>query len=196
MFGKTAVKIIVGLGNPGPTYAATWHNLGFVVLDALRQAESFRFGDWTSHARGAAEVAFSLLPQTKLALAKPQKFMNASGPVVAELMRSLRLRPEELWVIHDDGDLPLGKLRISANASAGGHRGVQSIIDALGTAGFIRFRLGINTPQTETVPMETYVLQPIPPAAQPAVSELTEKTLHALEVAQLAGIAEAMNQYN
>ena len=193
---NSAVRIIVGLGNPGPEYAATWHNLGFQALDAFRETESYRFGDWTSHHHGALLIASSLLPQSRLTLAKPQSFMNASGPVVAELLASRRVRPEELWVIHDDLDLPLGKLRISRNATAGGHRGVESVIDAIGTANFTRFRLGISLPERGQTPAETYVLQPIPATAVTAVREVIERTLAALEIAQLAGITEAMNQYN
>ncbi len=193
---NNSVRLIVGLGNPGHEYAASWHNLGFRVLDAWRAAESYRCGEWTAHQRGAVLIAASLLPHSRLMLAKPQTFMNASGPAVAELMRGNRIRPEELWVIHDDLDLPLGKIRISRNATAGGHRGVQSIIDAIGTTNFTRIRLGISTPQSAAVPAETHVLQAIPPAAEAAVNEMVERALQALEVAQLAGVTEAMNQFN
>lgn len=193
---NNSVRLIVGLGNPGAEYAASWHNLGFRALDAWREAESYRFGEWTAGNRGTVLIAASLLPQSRISLAKPQTFMNASGPAVAELMRGNRIRPEELWVIHDDLDLPVGKLRISRNATAGGHRGAQSIMDAIGTANFTRIRLGIDTPERQDVAAETYVLQAIPSTAETAVNEMVERTLQALEVAQLAGVTEAMNQFN
>lgn len=193
---SSSVSLIVGLGNPGPEYASTWHNFGFTVVDAFREAESYQFAEWTTDDRGTAQIARSLLPHTRLLLAKPQTLMNNSGLVVAELLREHRLRPDNLWVIHDDLDLPLGKVRLSRNASAGGHRGVQSIVDALSTTEFTRFRLGIGTPEGATVAAETYVLQAIPASTQTVVREIVQRTLEAIMLAQLAGVAEAMNQYN
>lgn len=193
---NNSVRLIVGLGNPGDEYARTWHNLGFLALLALREAEDYRFGEWTTDRRANALLATSTLPGSRLLLAKPQTMMNNSGQAVAELLRERHLRPDDVWIVHDEIDLPLGEIRISRSASSAGHRGVQSIIDALGTNALTRFRIGCSTPERGETPAETYVLAAIPPAADAAVTAAIERAVQAILLAQLSGVPEAMNQFN
>lgn len=193
---NNAVRLIVGLGNPGASYERTWHNLGFLALDALHASEDFRYGEWKEEKKCNAMVALDTLPGSRLLLCKPQTMMNNSGEAVAALMRFYHLRPEDLWVVHDEIDLPLGKLRISRNAAAAGHKGVQSVIDAVGKKTFTRFRIGIQTVEQGELPTEAYVLNPIPETLAAAVRETVERTVAAITLAQLAGVTEAMNQYN
>lgn len=191
-----SVRLIVGLGNPGAEYERTWHNLGWLALDALREAEDYRYTEWTEDARAVALVASGALPSGRLMLAKPQTMMNDSGRAVAALMSAHHLRPEDLWLVHDEIDLPLGKLRLSRNTSAAGHRGVQSVFDALGTSAITRFRIGIATPERGARSAEDYVLQQIPETARASVQTALERVVAAIALAQLAGVPEAMNQYN
>lgn len=193
---NNSVRLIVGLGNPGEQYERTWHNIGFLVVDALREAEYFRYAEWAPDGKANALVATSLLPGSRLLLAKPQTMMNNSGEAVNELMRFYHLRPEDLWLIHDELDLPLGKLRISRNATAAGHRGVQSVFDQIGSSTVTRFRIGVGTAERGELPAEDYVLRPFPETAAALVQETIERTVQAIALAQLAGVPEAMNQYN
>lgn len=193
---NNSVRLIVGLGNPGEQYARTWHNLGFLVIDALREAEHFRYADWAPDGKANALVAVSALPGSRLLLAKPQTMMNNSGVAVGLLMRSYHLRPQDLWLVHDELDLPLGTLRISRNATAAGHRGVQSVFDAVNTNEITRFRLGIGTPERGEEAADAYVLKPIPETAAAAVQAAVDRAVQAIALAQLAGVPEAMNQHN
>lgn len=195
MSSKSA-RLIVGLGNPGTEYERTWHNLGFSALDSVREEEHYRFSEWTLDAGANALLAACTLPGGRLLLAKPQTMMNNSGLAVMALVRAHHLRPDDLWLVHDDLDLPLGKLRISRNATAAGHRGVQSVFDLLETFAVVRFRIGIATPERGEAAAEDYVLQPYPPTAEAAVKAAIERTVQAIALAQLSGVPEAMNQFN
>jgi len=116
--------LVVGLGNPGVTYERTRHNVGFMIIDALEQAQA-------------------VLGRDDVFLLKPQTYMNKSGEAVREVCRREKVRPEDIIVVHDDVDLPLGTLRIGFGRGSGGHRGVESIIRALGTKDFTRLRVGV-----------------------------------------------------
>ncbi|MDD5109973.1 MAG: aminoacyl-tRNA hydrolase [Patescibacteria group bacterium] len=193
---NNAVRLIVGLGNPGEQYERTWHNIGFLVLNALREADDYRYGEWILEKKYNAEIAAGTLPDIRLMLAKPMTMMNNSGSAVSALMQFYHLRPDDLWVVHDEIDLPLGEMRISRNASAAGHKGVQSIMDALGKNTFTRFRVGIGTAERGELPAEDYVLRPFPETAAAAVAAAVERAVEAITLAQMAGVTEAMNQYN
>jgi peptidyl-tRNA hydrolase, PTH1 family len=146
--------LIVGLGNPGDEYAETRHNFGFAVVDELVG----KIDAPKEKTQARAEAWSGRLGKTKAFIIKPQTFMNLSGEAATAFMKAKKLSPINLIVVHDDLDIPFGAIRVSKNASAGGHNGVQSIIDSLGTQDFTRIRLGIGRPP-ENVPAEKFVLQ-------------------------------------
>jgi PTH1 family peptidyl-tRNA hydrolase len=133
--------VVVGLGNPGPEYRDTRHNIGQRVVDALAAQLKKAF-----HLEAGAHVARASWRGESLYLAKPQTFMNLSGPAVRRLLQSLGAGPEDLVLVYDDIDMELGKVRTRLKGSAGGHNGVQSVLDALGTEGVRRVKIGIGRP--------------------------------------------------
>lgn len=146
---------IVGLGNPGEKYLSTRHNLGFQVVNRLAN----EFGaTWTFTPSPKSRTCTIAISDTTVRLLEPQTFMNESGQSVYEVMTYYKGEPNNLWVVHDEIDLPLGTIRISFGAQAAGHKGVESIITALSTANFYRFRLGVGRPLTEQ-PVEKFVLE-------------------------------------
>lgn len=150
------MKLIVGLGNPGKTYTDTWHNLGFWVVEKLAY-DAAKHQNWNKFSH--LSLTFKLkLEHTEVVLVKPQTFMNESGASVREVAAFYKISPENIWVVHDELDLPPDTVRISFNSAAAGHKGVESIIAQLDTKGFWRFRLGIGRPQGPLTP-ETYVLK-------------------------------------
>jgi PTH1 family peptidyl-tRNA hydrolase len=176
------MKMAIGLGNPGRQYEGSRHNLGFRVIDRL--AERFGIARWKSQfealqARGEAAGRGILL-------AKPQTFMNNSGRAVAGILRFYKVPPEDWVVIVDDLDLPVGKIRLRSNGSDGGHRGLQSIIEALGTQDFKRIRIGIGRP-TEGQTVVGHVLSADPAEEEvlaQAVERAAEVTARFLETGQ------------
>lgn len=157
---------IVGLGNPGKEYDGTRHNVGQKIVDAFsRNAECrIRNAEWRLRKLLRAEVLECEIVNQRIILAKPTTYMNESGKAVSALVKRLRLMPDALRLvtIHDDLDLPLGALRLSQGGSSGGHKGIQSIIDTLGTEDFLRLRLGIGpntTPDGHRIPAEKFVLK-------------------------------------
>ena len=140
------MKLIVGLGNPGAKYQQTRHNLGFMVLDKLgEKLTPVEKTFWQESKKFNA----LLLKTEKAILMKPQTFMNASGIAVAKVANFYKIKPQDIWIIHDEVDLPLGKTRIRLGGGTAGHRGIESIIKQLGHDQFIRFRLGIGHPLKE-----------------------------------------------
>ncbi len=188
------MQIIVGLGNPGKEYAQTWHNVGWLALDEFKKTREF--SDFVNNKKFKAEIAEEKQPGEKIILVKPQTFMNNSGQSIKTIFNFYKIKPESLWIIHDDIDLPLGKIRISHDASAAGHKGVQSIIDQLGTQEFIRFRIGIKSEDKQNIPTEDYVLQKINPNDKNIVDESIQKIISAIELTILQGVTEAMNEFN
>jgi len=201
--------LIVGLGNPGEKYVNSRHNLGFRVLDALLEAwqlppyqENKSLNGWLT-AKISAPKAWLL---------KPATFMNDSGHAVSSVSQFYNLLPADTWVVHDDIALPFGTIKIHRNLSAGGHNGVQSIIEQLHTQDFWRFRLGLNQPRPldanadgRVDPREwalakyglaDYVLADWDPMQQAELPALIEKILAALTLATEKGPAVAANQFN
>ena len=133
--------LIIGLGNPGKEYEKTRHNISFVVLNKLMA--DLELDDWADNKKFRAEIAEGKIDKEKILLFKPQTFMNNSGQSVSAAAKFYKIKPADIWVIHDDLDLPLGKIKIQRDRSSAGHNGVQSIIDALSTQNFVRFRIGI-----------------------------------------------------
>jgi PTH1 family peptidyl-tRNA hydrolase len=162
-------QIVVGLGNPGPGYRDTRHNVGQAVVDRLADRLGVRF-----RRRGPAAVAEARWAGSALYLAKPQSFMNVVGPAVARLLRDLDLDPAALIVVHDDLDLPFGRLRQRQQGRHGGHNGVRSLIEALGTDAFRRVKVGIGRPATKDEVVD-WVLTGFTPEEQAALPPLLER---------------------
>ena len=188
------MKLIIGLGNPGSRYERTWHNAGFMALDALaKQLGAPRFRE---QKKFSAEIVEAPTAAGKGLLIKPQTFMNNSGRAVQVLLRFYRCSPADLWVLHDEIDLPLGAIKLSLGASAAGHRGVQSIIDAIGSQQFARVRIGIQPLRKSTTTTETYVLQKVGLAGTVKLRRAVRAAVAAVEVGLTDGISAAMNRFN
>ncbi len=153
--GDFAGHLVVGLGNPGPEYELTRHNMGFLVVDEL--ADRARAGPWRRACR--AEVAEGSLAGRPVVLAKPLTYMNRSGDAVVRLVDRYGVPLDRLVVIHDDLDLPFGALRIRTQGGHGGHKGIRSILGALGTGEFVRVKIGIGRPSGKGDVVD-YVLGP------------------------------------
>ncbi|OGY46802.1 MAG: aminoacyl-tRNA hydrolase [Candidatus Buchananbacteria bacterium RIFCSPHIGHO2_02_FULL_38_8] len=186
------MKLIVGLGNPGKKNQDTWHNAGFLALDEFKKNKDWP--DFKISKKFKAEISEGSEIEEKIVLAKPQTFMNNSGESVKALVKFYKIEPKDIWIIHDDIDLPLGKIRVSQNSSAAGHKGVQSIIDQLGTQEFIRFRIGIQPESRGQLPTEDYVLQKID--KPDTIKQTIENIVSAFELALMNGVSEAMNEFN
>ena len=185
------MKLIAGLGNPGEAYANTPHNVGFDVVDLL--AKRLDAG-WKNSSGFHARVARTTCAGETLLLAKPQTFMNLSGTSVAPLLRYYGGSPADLTVVLDDADLPLGKLRIRASGGSGGHRGLASVIEALGTEAFPRVRLGVG--REEQSDLVGHVLGKFDGHRQKLVQAMIEAAADAAQCLTENGLNEAMNRYN
>lgn len=184
-------KLIIGLGNPGPKYERNRHNVGFHCLDALAQAHGLTFTGLKARAR----IARGVILGHPVILAKPVTFVNGSGWAVRGLMVRHGYELEDILVVHDDLDLPQGEIRLRPKGSAAGHKGVQSIIEALGTEEFARLRVGIGRPPAG-VEVVNYVLGDFSEEEQATMITAYEKALAAMEAFLKVGIEEAMNRYN
>ena len=185
------MRVFVGLGNPGSEYAATKHNVGFMLADAL--ARHFEATSWQDRFR--AQVAEARLGAEKLLIVKPQTYMNSSGEAVGELARWYKLEPEDLVVAHDDMDLPVGMIRIRKKGGAGGHNGIKSIIAHLGTEEFPRVRIGIGRPLPGWDVIR-HVLAPFREEDVPRIREAVEYLVPAAACLLTEGADLAMNRYN
>jgi peptidyl-tRNA hydrolase, PTH1 family len=185
--------LVVGLGNPGPEYAGTRHNIGWACLEGLAQRLRADLGRkrWRSRV-GCAEV-----DGRQLWLQEPQTFMNLSGRAVAEAARDLGLEPDSIWVVHDELDLPLGRLRIRMGGSAAGHNGIRSLINHLGTDGFVRFRVGVGKPpRPGSEAGRGYVLSRFTAREIDTVNQVVKEVGRALEMALREGPDRAMTVFN
>jgi peptidyl-tRNA hydrolase, PTH1 family len=185
----------VGLGNPGPDYAATRHNAGVMVLDVLAARAGARL---SAHRRGRADVAevrVGPLPGVRAVLARPRSYMNTSGGPVAALLAYYDVPVERLVVLHDELDLPLGALRIKQGGGDNGHNGLRSLRQSLGTGEFLRVRIGIGRPPGRMDPAD-YVLRPFAAAERDEVALVVERAADAVEVLLLDGLDNAQNRYN
>jgi len=186
-----AMKIIVGLGNPGLRYRSTRHNIGFMVVQAVAQQRGVRL----HRGRFKCSRGDGRIGKERVVLARPQAFMNRSGPCVAGLVGSLGCPLSDLLVISDDANLDLGKLRIRRGGSAGGHNGLDSVIQHLGTEDFPRLRLGVGRPP-DGIDMMTYVLAAFRRSEWPVVHEAVARAAQAVETWVYHGVEEAMNRFN
>lgn len=189
------VAIVLGLGNPGARYRATRHNLGFRVVDRLAERRSVRL-------RAAGELGESALwaehagAGGPLVLAKPRLYMNRSGRAAVALCRRYAVSPQQLLVVYDDADLELGRLRVRQTGRAGGHNGVRSIIDALGSEDFPRLKLGVRGAGRQEQELADYVLESFADDEREVVDALVGLAVEAVEEILAAGVTAAMNRYN
>jgi PTH1 family peptidyl-tRNA hydrolase len=188
--------MIVGLGNPGPEYFHSRHNVGFQIVDLLAQQHGLQFDKFQKRARLALGWVSSpeSSPQRVL-LAKPMTYMNASGEAVAPLAAFYKIAPVDILVVSDDLDLPVGRIRLRPGGSSGGQKGVQSIIKHLGGDGFPRLRVGIGRPSGQMDPVD-YVLRPFSPDQETEMAFVRIRATEALEAWLALGIDAAMNRYN
>lgn len=183
--------LVAGLGNPGRAYARTRHNIGFLVVERLAAEAGLAF----TPDRFEAHAAAGELGTVPVFLIKPQAFMNRSGVVVAAWLDVLGLPPERLVVAHDDLDLPLGRIRVVGAAGPGGHGGVVSIQEMLGTQSIPRVRVGIGRPREGEDAAER-VLDEFAPAELPLVGHLVDRAAWAVRTLICEGLPAAMDRYN
>jgi PTH1 family peptidyl-tRNA hydrolase len=188
MFDRGGTKIVVGLGNPGRQYAQTRHNLGFFVVDELAKRTSAP----TSRKRMNAEISEARFGDDRLILVMPQTYMNASGVAVREIMRWYKVKPEDVLVVVDDLDLRFGQMRLRARGSAGGHNGLKSIFQEIGTQEIPRLRVGIGRGHQAI----GHVLSKFSPEEQEELPSVVDEAADAVELWLRNGIVEAMNQIN
>lgn len=196
------MKLIVGLGNPGREYESTRHNIGFMVVDKLAHELGGIDATWKEDAVRKALVA----RVGDVILAKPLTFMNNSGLSVGALIRFYKLAPQDLWVLHDDIDLPLGKIRIRENGGTGGHHGIESIVISLKTDTFVRFRMGIGRGKgghSDTREKNLhhrsviqFVLSRFRQDEAGSLKHLVKHGMEAVQMGLLEGIDKAMNRFN
>lgn len=184
-------RMVVGLGNPGSKYENTRHNVGFMVADLL--AENLRVTYWRDEA--GARVGLVRFGDDDLVIAKPGPFMNLSGKAVAKLADAYETPVNEIIVVHDDLDLPEETLRVKRGGGHGGHNGLRSVVDCLGTGDFLRVRVGIGRPPGRQDPAE-YVLEQMRPQTAERLADVVphaaQAVLHILE----HGVESAMQEYN
>jgi PTH1 family peptidyl-tRNA hydrolase len=211
------MKLIVGLGNPGEEYRNTRHNLGFLALEQfLKDMEPPEKTVWTYEKKYKSEAATleykpSKGKSEKVILLKPQAFMNLSGESVSLVKNFYKIESEDIWVIHDDLDLPVGGIKIRLGGAAGGHHGVESVIAQLGTDQFYRFKVGIGSPVEKKIDpdgeihmkkslsrgkVDNYVLGVFDEHDEPKIKHAIKTCSHALELALQKDIIASQNMYN
>src|SRR5271170_7347399 len=185
------MRLIVGLGNPGPDYLWTPHNLGFLAVDEIANRASIR----VERPEGKALVGKGKLAGQEIVLAKPQTFMNLSGVSVRDLLERYELGPQDLLVLFDERDLPWGMIRIGERGSPGTHNGAKSVTSAIGTQEFSRLRLGCG-PDHPVADLAAYVLRPMKKAELEVAAEMIATAGDAIELILSQNLAAAMNKYN
>lgn len=198
------IKIIIGLGNPGDKYDGTRHNLGFEVVDAFAKKHLGSKIVWEMEDKFKSEILRVAQNDNNGAiLIKPQTYMNNSGMAVSQIVHYLKIPTEKLIVVHDDIDLPLGKIKIRLGGSAAGHHGVESIIKCLNDDKFIRLRLGIGNIKTQNAEhdgshsnVNDFVTSRFLSSEKPKVKHMLKQSLKALELLIEKGLTDAQNQFN
>ena len=185
------MKLIVGLGNPGIEYQFTPHNLGFLTIDRIASDRGIE----VKNRQCRALTARAVIGSDTVLLAKPETYMNLSGLAVRELLAKHDLGAEDLVVIYDELDLPLGRIRIRQRGSSAGHNGMESVIGALGTQEFVRVRLGI-APERKIRDGVKYVLTPFRKAQLKTVDGVLDSAAEAVQLILSEGVAVAMNRFN
>lgn len=188
------MKLIIGLGNPGREYSGTRHNVGFAVLGAFARRHGINFNKRSCRSK----IGEGRLGDIPVALAKPQTYMNLSGEAVSALLRRYRLKPDDIIIVYDDLDLPVGRIRMRTDGSAGGHNGLKSIIAALGTNKFLRLKVGIGRPKNEIDQKEVvdHVLSGFDKNEQQTVSDAVDRAVEAVEMLISENPEAVMNRFN
>jgi PTH1 family peptidyl-tRNA hydrolase len=187
---STLDLLVVGLGNPGREYATTRHNVGFMVADELAQRHG---GSWRSKFSG--EVADVRIDGARLALLKPQTYMNESGRAVASAAKFYKVDPEDLLAVHDEVDLDLGRMQARLGGGLAGHNGLRSLASALKTPEFLRLRIGVGRPERgDRRPVSDWVLSPFEPEVD--VGALVGRAADAVETLVREGLEEAQQRFN
>lgn len=196
------MKLLIGLGNPGEKYASTRHNIGFMIVDRLARELGNQTAIWQQDDKKNVVTA----KVGEVLLAKPLTFMNKSGFAVKALVDFYKLAPSDVWIIHDDIDLPLGKIRIRERGASAGHNGVDSIIKHLGTDAFVRFRLGIGRGKESTGrqmdrnlhhrAVISFVLSRFRQSEAGKMKHLVKHGAEAVRIALMKGLDKAMNRFN
>lgn len=185
------MKLVVGLGNPGKEYEKTRHNAGFLAIDELRT--ELDGAKWKLEKKFKADIS-AVAGKEKILLIKPQTFMNLSGQSTREAMKFYKIKPADVWVIHDEMDLPLGAMRIKIGGRSAGHNGIQSVIDSIGSD-FVRFRIGIGI-KNNLAPTEAFVLQKFSSPEMKTLTHIFEKITEAILMGIEKGLPKAMSQFN
>jgi len=186
------IKLVAGLGNPGRKYELTRHNLGFITLDLIaeRYESSFRSG------KGEYRQSSVVIESKSILLIKPMTYMNLSGHAVADAARFRGFEPNEILVVCDDVNLPTGRIRIRSKGSDGGHNGLRSIIEQLGSDDFSRVRLGVGLPDNPDKPLEAYVLEKFAGDETDIVEEMIKSAADAVEMIISDGVETAQQKFN
>lgn len=188
------MKVIAGLGNPGAEYANTPHSIGFEVVDALAREIG---ASWKASSSFGGELAAGMLGGVKVVLVKPMTYMNLSGDCVAPVVKYHNAKAaEDLLVVSDDIDLPVGKMRVRKGGSAGGHNGLKSVIERTGTPDFVRLRLGVGRDSHERANVIGHVLGKFSPADRRVMDEVVAQAVKAIGTIELESVETAMNRYN
>jgi PTH1 family peptidyl-tRNA hydrolase len=183
--------LIIGLGNPGKEYRLTRHNVGFLVVDRVAREQGIQF----NKRRGGARIGEGRVGREKVILAKPLTYMNKSGVAVKKLVKALGIPLDHLVVVHDDLDLACGRMKIKETGGHGGHKGVQSIIEQLGSTDFLRVKVGIGKPESPEQGAD-YVLSRFSRDESSLVKKSVEQAAEAIEAIIASGKDQAMNRYN
>ena len=186
----SGTAVVVGLGNPGPAYQHTRHNVGFAVAEELARRTAARFG---VHKRSGADVAEGRLAGRKVVLARPRSFMNVSGGPVAGVVQFFSVTVDDLLVVHDDLDLDLGLVRLKRGGGEGGHNGLRSITKSLGSKDYLRVRVGIGRPPGRMDPAD-YVLRPFTKAEATEVEIVVQEAADAVLLLLARSLTDAQNQ--
>jgi peptidyl-tRNA hydrolase len=186
------MKMIVGLGNPGSEYAHTRHNMGFEVVDRLAERYQIRL----DHSKFKALFGKGQMDGNDVLLVKPLTYMNASGEAVSPLLRFYKLVPNDLLVIQDDMDLPIGRIRLRHKGSSGGHNGIKSLILQLGTENFARIKIGVGHSERTQTAVVNYVLSQFSGEDRMMIDDAFERATEAAAAWLSLPFPEVMNRYN
>jgi PTH1 family peptidyl-tRNA hydrolase len=189
------MKLIVGLGNPGRSYARNRHNIGFICLNRFARTQGIKF----DRKKGLARIGTGKVADNEVVLARPQTFMNNSGRSLSRLIKKFNIDLKDLIVIHDDLDLPPAKIRISHGSGSGGHKGINSIIQEIGSQDFIRLRVGIGRPDKPQISEDDiidYVLSDFTPAEKKVIDKIIPKVSEAILCLLTEGLTPTMNKFN